>query len=117
MNKRVEKIRDDLYVRKGMGGTYRVVYPLKDREGKPIKGNFKKALLSDFKESLFWLFTIGVILLMLIPGAQDIKEQCEEQMQYVYTHACEYCADWQIDDRPNIKINITHIREELENDG
>jgi len=93
MKKNIEKIRDDLYVKKGMGGTYSVVYPLKDTENKPIKGNFKRALLSDVKQSIPMILIVGVLLMMLVPGAIDIKNQCEENINYVLNNACEFCYD------------------------
>ena len=92
MKKNIEKIRNDLYVKKSMGGTYEVVYPMKDNEGNKIKGNLKKVLLSDIKGTLHMLLIVGILLMMLLPGAQNIKVQCEENMKHVYDNACEYCA-------------------------
>jgi len=115
MKKSIEKVRDDLYVKKGLGGTYTVVYPMKDNEDKPIKGNLKKALLSDIIPSLYWLFTIGILLMMLLPGAQNIKEQCEDNIQYLYENACDYCSEQRYGG--NLEIPIEMEIGGIESDG
>lgn len=91
MNKKVEKIRDDLYVKKGVSGTYSVVYPMKDSEGNNIPGNLKKALLSDIKSSIPMIITVSILLMMLLPGAIQIKEECETAVENCIDDACEIC--------------------------
>lgn len=93
MRKDIEKIRDDLYVRKYKNGIYQVVYPPKDEQGNKIKGNLKRALLSDIKNSIPTAFIILVLLLMLLPGAYEIKTSCEEIISNLQEkdNACAIC--------------------------
>lgn len=93
MNKNIEKIRDDLYVKKLKGGRYEVVYPLKDESGKKIEGNLKRTLTSDFKASMMWLIPTILLLLLLLPGAYEIKEKCQSAINELQEKdtACKIC--------------------------
>jgi hypothetical protein len=107
--KKLEKVKEDLYVKKGIGNTYSVVYPMKDEEGNPIRGNLKRLFLSDLKASIPWLITVVVLLLMLLPGAQQLKTECEETIKELQdpVNACQICNN--PDGSYNFKNNLTML--------
>jgi len=88
--KPVEKIRDDLYVRKGRIG-YEIVYPAKKEDGTMNWSNIRKALLSDLFSSIPYLLAVAVLLYLLLPGAVDIKERCQEAITQLQKDACNIC--------------------------
>jgi len=90
MKQKAEKIRDDLYVKKGKFG-YTVVYPVKNEDGSFNGKMFKKALFSDIISSLPYLLAVGALLFMLLPGANQLKEQCEEAVLECQENACDIC--------------------------
>lgn len=104
----IEKIRDDLFVRKGKLG-YSIVYPLKNEDGSMNWKNLKKALFSDLISSIPYLIAVGAILFMLLPGAQQLKEQCEEAILDCQENACDICTQQRIGNNDfGIKFNITN---------
>lgn len=114
LNKKVEKIRDDLYVKKGLGNTYKVVYPKKDIDGNPIPGNTKRLIIADLMDTLPTLIIVGVLLVMLLPGAINIKEECETALNNCINDSCEICTNQKLADNP-YNINIAHT--EVDNNG
>lgn len=93
MKKNIEKIRDGLYVKNLGKGRYEVVYPLKDEEGNKIKGNLKKAFMSDLKESIGWIIPLIVLLIFLLPNAYEIKTSCEQAIKELQSQevSCKIC--------------------------
>lgn len=107
LNKKVEKIRDDLYVKKVTGG-YKVVYPSKDHEGNPIHGNLKRLFIRDFLETLPTLLVALLLIGMLLPGALQIKEECEMAVNDCIDNACDICVENKVGPY-NPNINITEL--------
>ena len=110
LNKKVEKIRDDLYVKKVAFG-YKPVYPLKDHDGKPIKGNFTRLIMRDLIESIPTLIVVFAVLIMLVPGAYNIKEQCETSLEQCIDDSCDICLQKEAEEynpgRFGIVLNVS----------
>jgi len=91
MNKKVEKIRDDLYVKKVRFG-HKVVYPIKKEDGSFNSKNFRTLIIRDILDMIPTLIIVAVLLMMLLPGAQNIKEQCEIAITDCYDNSCDICT-------------------------
>lgn len=108
MNKKVEKIRDDLYVKKLRFG-YKVVYPIKNEDGSTNSKNLKTLIIRDFIDTIPMLVIVAVLLMMLLPGAQNIKEQCETAINDCYNNSCDICDNQRFDNYGIVvpEINFT----------
>ena len=93
MKKGIEKVKDDLYVKKLKHG-YRIVYPPKHEDGTPNKGSLKTMIIREFVDSLPMLSTIILIVLMLLPGAHQVKVECEEAIEYLQENSCRICNNY-----------------------
>lgn len=108
MNKKVEKIRDDLYVKKGRFG-YSIVYPLKNEDGTTNKTNLKNLIITDLLKTIPTLLVIGVLLMMLLPGAYQIKEQCETAIEDCYEDSCDICSQQRFGSDLKVPYEINNI--------
>ena len=116
MKKDIEKIRDDLYVKKGKFGYYSIVYPVKNEDGSMNWKNMKKALFSDLWASLPYLLAVGVLLYLLLPGAMDIKEECQEAINDCVDNSCDICVEQQDKGYGDFGLNLSIGNEGVENE-
>lgn len=110
----VEKIRDDLFVRKKKDGTYDVVYPLKIDETKGLfeKGNlnkkhFKIFVKKELSDALAYLIPFLALYLILVPGAQEIKDKCQDNIEYLVENSCAVCNQGQTNGFEDILGNLS----------
>ena len=82
---------DIVHLRKGKFSFYSIVYPPKKEDGKVDWNQVRRALLSDVLSTIPYLIVIGVLLLMLLPGAHELKVQCEKSLNQCLDDACSIC--------------------------
>lgn len=88
MHKDVEKIRENLYVRKKKHG-YQMVYPLKREDGSI---NWRNAIIGDpqlLKISIMFLLALGMIWY----GTHEMIDHCEASIEILQTEelSCDIC--------------------------
>ena len=110
----VEKIRDDLFVRKNKDGTYDTVYPLKIDPSKGLfeKGNLNKKhlkifLKKEFIEVVSYLIPFLALYLILVPGAQEIKDKCQDNIEYLVENSCAICNQGNLNGYQDILANVS----------
>lgn len=99
MKAEVEKIRDDLFVKKTKFG-YEVVYPIKIDATKSLfakgninKKNFNMVLKREIFSSIGILIPVVALLLILYPGAHQLKEKCQDNIAYLIENSCDICLE------------------------
>ena len=97
MNKNVEKIRDDLYVKKGRFG-YQIIYPPKKDPDLPFtKDNihWRNFLLGDAQALGMWIVVLLAIGLIWY-GSHDMINNCEVTIADLQTEelSCDICNSY-----------------------
>ena len=94
-----EQLKDNLWVRKQKDGTYEVVYPLKIDETKGLfakdnlnKRNLKIVAKKEILNAISLLIPFISLWLILGPGAQQLKEQCQDNINYLIENSCKICS-------------------------
>lgn len=91
---KIEKIRDDLYIKKSFDG-YSVVHPIKKDLEKPL--TFKNLHWFNFLTGgNYWKLVKLIVILLMIFGltwsyVRDIRV-CRDIAEYAVTHPCEWCS-------------------------
>lgn len=109
----IEKIRDDLFIRKNKKG-YDIVYPIRLDTTKSIfaKGNVDKKNLNivmrkEISAAVTLLIPVIALLIMLVPGAREVKEKCEDNIEYLIENSCSVCAEQNNQGYNWFKVNTT----------
>lgn len=106
LGKNVEKIRDDLYVRKGKLG-YMVVYPPKNEDGTV---NWRNIIVGDAYSLINWIIFAMVIFLIYYGGVVQLNDKYEDYIDLIIDDACDICMQQKLNPEnpyvPNFTIDV-----------